>query len=134
MFLSLVRPDRILSPITRRAATSLGVFALTVVIIRPRRNQTVPREKAPCACRKPKSQRIGDAARQPGRATRYVRFAESGERPAHPGPMTGVFSPYCNSEHTLAGSDAERPQSTRSPQGRSPKTGLDMLKCALTEQ
>src|SRR5271166_3121064 len=33
MFLSLVRPDRILSPITRRAATSLGAGALAVVII-----------------------------------------------------------------------------------------------------
>src|SRR6266545_1546466 len=33
MFLSLVRPDRILSPITRSAATALGVGALSVVII-----------------------------------------------------------------------------------------------------
>ena len=29
----------------------------------------------PCACRKPRSGRIGDAARQPGRATRCVRSA-----------------------------------------------------------
>src|SRR5208337_4221342 len=33
MFLSLARPDRILSPITTRAATSLGAGALAVVII-----------------------------------------------------------------------------------------------------
>src|SRR5215472_10283781 len=49
----------------------------------------------PCACRKPKSGRIGDAARQPGRATRCVRSAEPGERPEHPGPRTGAFSQYC---------------------------------------
>src|SRR5262249_3070917 len=66
-----------------------------------------------CACRKPKSGRIADAARQPGRATRCVRFAEPGERPAHPDPMTGAFSPYCNSEHTLARSDADAPRPAR---------------------
>src|SRR5262249_3093406 len=44
MFLSLVRPDRILSPITRRAATSLGVVALRDVMIRPRGDATVRRE------------------------------------------------------------------------------------------
>ena len=31
-----------------------------------------------CACRKPKSGRVGDAARQPGHATRCVRSAETG--------------------------------------------------------
>ena len=41
-----------------------------------------------CACRKLKSGRIGDAARQPGRVTRCVRFAEPGERSAHPGPIS----------------------------------------------
>src|SRR5262249_2269355 len=46
----------------------------------------------------------GDAARQPGRATRSVRSAESGERPERPGPMTGVFAQYWR---TLAGSDAD---------------------------
>ena len=56
-------------------------------------------EFATCACRKLKSGRTGDAARQPGRVTRRVRFAEPGERSAHPGPMTGAFSPYRNSEH-----------------------------------
>jgi hypothetical protein len=34
-----------------------------------------------CTCGKPKSGRIGDAARQPGRTTRCVRFAEPGKRP-----------------------------------------------------
>ncbi len=53
--------------------------------------------------------RIGDAVRQPGHATRYVRTAEPGEKPAHRGPMTGAFAPYCNSERTLAGSGADAP-------------------------
>ena len=44
----------------------------------------------PCPCRKPKSGRIGDAARQPGHATRCS--AEPGERPADPGPMTCVLA------------------------------------------
>src|SRR6266849_5732951 len=39
MFLSLVRPDRILSPITRSAATSLGAGALAVVMIACGRTQ-----------------------------------------------------------------------------------------------
>jgi hypothetical protein len=66
-----------------------------------------------CACRKPKSGRIRDAARQPRRATRCVRSAEPGDRPDHPGPMTGAFSQYCNSEHTLAGSGADAPRPAR---------------------
>ena len=36
-----------------------------------------------------------------------------GERLAHPGPMTGAFSQYCNSEHTLAGSGADAPRPAR---------------------
>src|SRR5262249_32850725 len=67
----------------------------------------------PCACRKPKSGRIGDAARPLWRATRCVRFAEPGERSEDPGPMTDAFSQYCNSEHTLAGSDANAPRPAR---------------------
>jgi hypothetical protein len=35
------------------------------------------------------------------------RSAEPGERPEHPGPMTGAFSPYCVAE----GDDATRPNS-----------------------
>jgi hypothetical protein len=62
---------------------------------------------ATCACREPKSGRIGDAVRQPGRATRYVRAAEPGKKPAHPGPMIDAFSQYCNSERTLAESGAD---------------------------
>ena len=73
----------------------------------------VTRLRDACACRKPKSGRIGDAARQAGRATRCARFAEQGERPAHPGPMTGEFSLYCNSGHTLAGSDADASRPAR---------------------
>jgi len=61
-----------------------------------------------CACRKPKSGRIGDAARQPGRATRCVRFAEPGERLAHPGPMTCAFSPYCTTQQHNAHRTEER--------------------------
>jgi hypothetical protein len=62
----------------------------------------------PCACRKPKSGRIGDAARQAGRATRCARFAGQGERPTHPDPMTGAFSLYCNSEHVVTRGRAPR--------------------------
>jgi hypothetical protein len=54
----------------------------------PRYLRLTHKERA-CACRKPKSGHIGDAARQPGHATRCVRSAEPGVRPAHPGPMTG---------------------------------------------
>src|SRR5262249_37729418 len=64
-----------------------------------------------CACRKPKSGRIGDVARQPGRATRCVRSAEPGARPAH--PMIGAFAPYCNSERTLSGHDADARRTER---------------------
>src|SRR5258708_8796254 len=54
-----------------------------------------------CVYRKLRFGRIDDAVRRPWRATRCVRFAEPGGRPPHPGPMTGAFSPYCNSEHPL---------------------------------
>src|SRR5215467_6305522 len=58
MFLSLVRPHRILSPITRRAATSLGVVALTVVMTRLRGNATVPEKFTPSLVR-PEGSRDG---------------------------------------------------------------------------
>src|SRR5262245_10894912 len=66
-----------------------------------------------CACRKPKSERIGDAARRAGRATRCVPSAEPGERLKHPGPMTCAFAPYCNNERTLSGYDADAPRPAR---------------------
>jgi hypothetical protein len=61
----------------------------------------------PCACRKPKSGRIGDAARQPGHAIRCVPSAERGEAPAHLRPTTGAFSQYCNNDHSPSGYDAD---------------------------
>src|SRR5262245_17711064 len=66
-----------------------------------------------CACRKPRSGRIGGAVRQTGHATRCVRSAEPSERLAHLGPMTGAFAPYCSNERTLAGSAADAPRPAR---------------------
>src|SRR5260370_10599030 len=68
---------------------------------------------ASCVYRKLRVGRIDDAGRRPWRATRCVRFAEPGGRPAHRGPMTGAFSPYCNSEHTLAASNADASRRAR---------------------
>jgi cation diffusion facilitator family transporter len=73
---------------------------------------STPTPPAP-VCRKLRFGRIDDAVRRPWRATRCVRFAEPGGRPAHRGPMTGAFSPYCNSEHTLAASNADASRRAR---------------------
>src|SRR5262249_5255350 len=62
-------------------------------------------------CRKPKSGRIGDAARQPGHSTRCVRSAEPSARPVHPCPMSGMFSRCCSSSRKILGfcANAVRP-------------------------
>src|SRR5262249_60699695 len=49
-----------------------------------------------------------------GRATRCVRSAEPGARPAHPGPTIGAFSNRCNSGHKLAESRVGAPRPRRS--------------------
>src|SRR5262249_11464788 len=63
-------------------------------------------DERPPALAPPRLQELFDAPFK-RRAPRCVPSAEPDERPDHPDPMIGAFSPYCSSEHTLGGPDAD---------------------------